>query len=101
MPLQYLDLAALAAAADIVPLIDENRIIVDEGLKLINEYPRPGLAALIEASNLHPGNLNSGQIVFTIAPRINAVGRMGDAERAVELLITKSKTEAVQLAASV
>ena len=99
MPLQYLDLAALAAAADIVALTDENRIIVGEGLRLINESPRPALAALIEASHLHPGNLSSGQIVFTIAPRINAVGRMGDAERAVELLISKSKTEAVQLAA--
>jgi single-stranded-DNA-specific exonuclease len=98
-PLAYLDLAALAGAADIVPLTDENRVIVSEGLRLINESPRPAIAALIEASHLHPGNLTSGQIVFTIAPRINAVGRMGDAERAVELLITKDKTEAMQLAA--
>lgn len=98
-PLRYLDLAALAGAADIVQLTDENRIIVGEGLRLINESPRPALAALIEASHLHPGNLTSGQIVFTIAPRINAVGRMGDAERAVELLITKDKSEATQLAA--
>jgi len=98
-PLAYLDLAALAGAADIVPLTDENRVIVSEGLRLINESPRPAIAALIEASHLHPGNLTSGQIVFTLAPRINAVGRMGDAERAVELLITKDKTEAMQLAA--
>jgi single-stranded-DNA-specific exonuclease len=98
-PLAYLDLAALAGAADIVPLTDENRVIVSEGLRLINESPRPAVAALIEASHLDPGNLTSGQIVFTIAPRINAVGRMGDAERAVELLITKDKTEAMQLAA--
>jgi len=98
-PLAYLDLAALAGAADIVPLTDENRVIVSEGLRLINESPRPAIAALIEASHLDPGNLTSGQIVFTIAPRINAVGRMGDAERAVELLITKDKTEAMQLAA--
>ena len=98
-PLAYLDLAALAGAADIVPLTDENRVIVSEGLRLINESPRPAVTALIEASHLDPGNLTSGQIVFTIAPRINAVGRMGDAERAVELLITKDKTEAMQLAA--
>ena len=98
-PLTYLDLAALAGAADIVPLTDENRVIVGEGLRLINESPRPAIAALIQASHLHPGNLTSGQIVFTIAPRINAVGRLGDAERAVELLITKDKTEAMQLAA--
>ena len=98
MPLEYLDLVALASAADIVSLTDENRVIVSEGIKLINESPRPGLKALIEASHLHPGNLSSGQIVFTIAPRINAVGRLGDAERAVELLISNNEKEAKELA---
>ena len=99
MPFKYLDLVALAGAADIVPLIDENRILVKEGLDSINTNPRPGILALIESSSLHPGNVNSGQVVFTIAPRINAVGRLGDAERAVELLITNSKEEAFKLAA--
>ena len=98
MPFKYLDLVALAGAADIVPLADENRILVKEGLDKINSNPRPGIEALIESSSLQPGNLNSGQIVFTIAPRINAVGRLGDAERAVELLITKNKAEALELA---
>jgi single-stranded-DNA-specific exonuclease len=98
MPLEYLDLVALASAADIVSLTDENRIIVNEGIKLINESPRPALEALIEASHLHAGDLSSGQIVFTIAPRINAVGRLGDAERAVELLISEDKKEAKELA---
>jgi single-stranded-DNA-specific exonuclease len=98
MPFKYLDLVALAGAADIVPLIDENRILVKEGLDKINSNPRPGIQALIESSSLQPGNLNSGQIVFTIAPRINAVGRLGDAERAVELLITENKEEALELA---
>ena len=98
MPMKYLDLAALAGAADIVPLTDENRIIVYEGLNQINESPRPSLEALLEVSHLKPGDLNSGQIVFTIAPRINAVGRMGDAERAVELLITDDRNEAMELA---
>lgn len=98
LPLQYLDLVALAGAADIVPLTDENRILVKEGLNLINTNPRPGIAALIEISGLSPGNLNSGQVVFTVAPRINAAGRLGDAERAVELFITKSRTEAKDLA---
>ena len=97
-PLEYLDLAALATAADIVLLTDENRVIVGEGIKLINESPRPALEALIQESRLQPGNLTSGQIVFTIAPRINAVGRMGDAERAVELLISRSMEEARKLA---
>ncbi|MBZ0200290.1 MAG: single-stranded-DNA-specific exonuclease RecJ, partial [Ignavibacteriaceae bacterium] len=98
LPLKYIDLAALAAAADIVPLIDENRILVKEGLNLVNENPRPGILALIKISNMEPGNLSSGQVVFTIAPRINAVGRLGDAERAVELLITEDVEKAFELA---
>ncbi len=98
LPLKYLDLVALAGAADIVPLVDENRILVKEGINLINENPRPGILALIKNSNMDPGNLSSGQIVFTIAPRINAVGRLGDAQRAVELLITEDKDEAFELA---
>ncbi len=98
LPFQYLDLVALAGAADIVPLIDENRVLVREGLELINNNPRPGVEALIESSSLDAGSLNSGQIVFTIAPRINAAGRLGDAERAVELFITKEKKQAVELA---
>ncbi len=72
--------------------------MVREGLNLINENPRPGILALIKNSNMDPGNLTSGQIVFTIAPRINAVGRLGDAQRAVELLITEEKEKALELA---
>ncbi len=98
IPLKYLDLVALASAADIVSLTDENRVIVSEGIKLINDSPRPALTALIEASGLNAGNLSSGQIVFTIAPRINAVGRLGDAERAVELLISDNVNNASELA---
>ena len=98
LPLKYLDLVALAGAADIVPLIDENRILVNEGLNQINLNPRPGIEALIELSRLQTGQLTSGQIVFTIAPRINAVGRLGDAERAVSLLIANNKKDALELA---
>lgn len=98
LPLKYLDLVALAGAADIVPLIDENRILVNEGLNQVNANPRPGIEALIEMSRLQPGQLSSGQIVFTVAPRINAVGRLGDAERAVNLLVATNKKEALKLA---
>jgi single-stranded-DNA-specific exonuclease len=98
LPLKYLDLVALAGAADIVPLTDENRILVNEGLNQVNLNPRPGIEALIEMSRLQPGQLSSGQIVFTVAPRINAVGRLGDAERAVNLLIATNKKEALKLA---
>ena len=98
LPLKYLDLVALAGAADIVPLIDENRVLVNEGINQVNTNPRPGIEALIEMSRLQPGQLSSGQIVFTVAPRINAVGRLGDAERAVNLLIVNNKKDALKLA---
>ncbi|WP_304132185.1 single-stranded-DNA-specific exonuclease RecJ [Ignavibacterium album] len=98
LPLEYLDLVALAGAADIVPLTDENRILVKAGLDKINSNPRAGIEALIKSAGLQPGTLTSGQVVFTIAPRINAVGRLGDARRAVQLLITNNSDEAHELA---
>ena len=88
LPYKLLDLVALAGAADIVQLTDENRVLVRAGIELINNNPRPGIKALIQSSKITPGNLSSGQIVFTIAPRINAAGRMGDAKRAVDLFVT-------------
>ncbi len=98
MPLQYLDLVALAGAADIVSLTDENRIMVKEGLEIINTNPRPGIAALLKSARMEPGMLTAGQIVFTIAPRVNAVGRLGDAGRAVDLFTTNDPDEAIRLA---
>ncbi|MGE5411324.1 MAG: single-stranded-DNA-specific exonuclease RecJ [Clostridiales bacterium] len=98
LPLKYLDLVAIAGAADIVALEDENRILVRKGLELVNTSPRPGIAALIRSAGMEPGNLTAGHVVFTIAPRINAVGRMGDAIRAVDLFITEDASEAARLA---
>jgi single-stranded-DNA-specific exonuclease len=98
LPFKYLDLVALAGAADIVPLTDENRILVKTGMEQINDNPRPGILALIKSSGITPGQVSSGQVVFTIAPRINAVGRLGDAQRAVELFITQDKNKALELA---
>lgn len=98
MALQYLDLVALASAADIVPLVGENRILVRRGIEQINTEPRPGIKALIRIAKMELGNLSAGQIVFSIAPRINAVGRLGDAYRAVELFKAKTFEEAEQLA---
>ncbi len=96
---QYVDLVAIGSAADIVPLVDENRILVREGLRKLNEKNKPGLAALLESSGLRNKVISTGQIVFVLAPRINAVGRMGNAERAVRLLTTTNKQQARNIAA--
>lgn len=96
--LEYLDLVAIAAAADIVPLTDENRVLVKKGMEMINENPRPGILALMHKAKKEVGSLTAGQVVFTIAPRINAVGRMGDAKRAVDLFVEEDMTEAERIA---
>ncbi len=98
LAMNYVDLVALASAADIVPLTDENRILVRAGLDMINDNPRPGIAALLQIARMTHGNLSSGQIVFTIAPRINAVGRLGDAMRAVALFTSEDHDEAREIA---
>ena len=94
----YLDLVALASTADIVALSGENRALVKLGLDLINMQPRPGIRALIETSGMKTSRITAGQIVFILAPRINAVGRLGDANRAVELLTCESYETALSLA---
>jgi single-stranded-DNA-specific exonuclease len=98
MLLSYLQYVTLATIADIVSLTGENRTIVKLGLELINTTPLPGIRALIESSGLKPGRVNAGQVVFVLAPRINAVGRLGDAMRAVELLTCDSYERALTLA---
>jgi len=95
---KYIDLVAIGSAADIVPLVDENRILVKQGLEKINGDGEIGLSALIEIAGLKDTNINVGHIIFVIAPRINAVGRLGNASIAVELLTTRDSTEAYRLA---
>ena len=90
--LELLDLAAISIAADIVPIIDENRILAHFGLKKINKKPLPGIGQLIRSANLRPP-LNISNIVFGIAPRINAAGRMSDARDAVRLLVGEKKVQ--------
>lgn len=99
----YLDLAAIGTVADIVPLLDENRVIVSSGLAMMNQSMRPGVKALCLAAGLKAdsdGNykLRSGQIAFTLAPRINAGGRMETASRCVKLLTGTDEKELSQLA---
>ncbi|HKJ32756.1 MAG TPA: single-stranded-DNA-specific exonuclease RecJ [Balneolales bacterium] len=91
---KFLDLVAVSIASDIVPIIDENRILMREGLKILNTNPRPGIKALMNLINLHPGKIGTSQIVFSIGPRINAAGRLGDATTAVELQIAETDEEA-------
>ncbi len=94
MPFQYLDLVAVSTASDIVPIVDENRILMREGLVRLNAEPRVGLKALLELIGMQTGFINTSNIVFSIGPRINAAGRMGDAEQAVKLLIADNEAEA-------
>lgn len=98
VPFEYLDLVAIASTADMVPLVGENRILVHYGLQKMNEKPRPGLRGLMECTNIKPGTINSSTIVYNLAPLINAAGRMGDAIRAVELMLTEDNLQAFRLA---
>ena len=95
---EYLDLVAIGSTADIVPLIDENRIFVKEGLKNFNTTKKAGLKALLKVASMTDKAIGTGQIVFVLAPRINAVGRMGNAEDAVRLLTTDDWEEAWEIA---
>ena len=96
--LKYLDFVAIASAADMAPLIDENRIMVHHGLRLINETPRPGLKGLIYCTGLKQGRLTTANIVYAMAPLINAAGRLGQASRAVEMMIQKDELAAFRIA---
>ena len=97
-PDEYIDLVAIAAAADVVPLVGENRIFVRAGFDAIASHPRAGIKALFRSSHVDHARLTTGQVSFNIAPRINAVGRLGDAKRAVELLITDNEDIAEEFA---
>lgn len=86
--LDDLDIVALGTVADVVPLIGENRVIVEAGLRKMNDAPNLGIAALIDVAGLNDKKITAGHIGFTLAPRLNAAGRVTHATRAVELLTT-------------
>jgi single-stranded-DNA-specific exonuclease len=94
---EYLDLVATAIAADIVPMIGENRILAYYGLKKANENPNNGIKALGFLSGLKQ-ELHINNLVFMIAPRVNAAGRMDDARKAVQMFIAETYEEALHYA---
>lgn len=95
---RLLDLVALATIADVAPLRGENRVMARLGLKVLRDTTNQGLRALIRASGLEGKTLNAGRIGFILAPRLNAVGRLGHALRGVELLMSENEHEANAIA---
>ena len=95
---KYLDIASIGTIADIVPLVDENRIIAKFGLELINQRKRLGISSLIDVAGFSQKKIGSSEIVFGLAPRINAVGRLGHAERGIKLLLADSYRTAKSIA---
>jgi single-stranded-DNA-specific exonuclease len=91
---EYLDLVAVSIASDIVPLVDENRILAYYGLKKLNEDPSIGLKAIVCIAGLLEKNITIDDIVFKIGPRINAAGRIESGKQAVELLVSEKTDEA-------
>ncbi|MFZ2938506.1 MAG: single-stranded-DNA-specific exonuclease RecJ [Candidatus Omnitrophota bacterium] len=96
-----LDLVSLGTIADVVPLVDENRIIVKEGLLRLTMAKRTGIKSLIEVSRINDREINSTFVSFILGPRINASGRMDTAETALSLLMSQDKEEADIFAKSV
>ena len=94
----YLDLVATAIAADIVPITGENRVLAFYGIKKVNENPGNGIKALIELSGVKKTTLHITNLVFVIAPRVNAAGRMDDARKAVQMFIEEDYTKALAFA---
>ncbi len=97
--MQAVGLAAIGTVADVVPLVDENRILVRHGLSCLRHYPTPGLLALEQVTGLDKKPVLDGEdVAFMIAPRLNAAGRLGQAPLAIELLTTDSPERARKLA---
>ena len=96
---RYADLVAVGTIADVMPLTGENRFLVREGLKKLESNPRPGFYAMMNEPGAPPRRPTAGFIGFTMAPRLNAAGRLGQTEKAENLLLSTSQQEAEALAA--
>jgi single-stranded-DNA-specific exonuclease len=95
---KLLDFVAVATAADMVPVLGENRILLHFGFKQIIENPRPSFETLTRSAGFKSDRINTSNVVFSLGPRINAVGRLGDATRAVEFLTSVNLAKAESLA---
>jgi single-stranded-DNA-specific exonuclease len=93
----YLDLLTISIGADIVPLIGENRILAHHGLRKLEEYKRPGVAAMLKNAGFQKQQMSITDVVFILAPRINAAGRILSGKQAVALLLTETEDEASAL----
>jgi single-stranded-DNA-specific exonuclease len=89
-----LDLVALATIADVVPLVEENRALASAGLRVLAATSRPGLQALMRSARVDPAAVDAGAVGFRLAPRINAAGRLGRPDIALELVLTEDADEA-------
>lgn len=96
-----LDLVAVAIAADIVPIMGENRILAYHGLKMLSQNPSVGMKAVIEQCGLLGRDINMSDIIFKIGPRINATGRMQNGKLSVELLVERDYKKALDLACKI
>jgi single-stranded-DNA-specific exonuclease len=95
---RHLDLVAIGTVADVVPLVDENRGLAVAGLRRLTTTQKPGLRELMRSARIDPATVDSGAIGFRLAPRLNAAGRLGRPEAALELLLTDEREEAAALA---
>ena len=97
---EYADMVCLGTVADVMPLQGENRVFVTRGLELLRNTSRPGLAALMQHSGCEPSSASASSVGYMLCPRINAAGRMGQIDCAVELFLTDDPQRADELAAA-
>src|SRR3954467_6310222 len=96
--LRHLDLVAVATIADVVPLVDENRGLAIAGLRALASTQKPGLRELMKVARVDPAAIDAASVGFRLAPRLNAAGRLGHPEAALELLLTGDRDQAARLA---
>ena len=96
---RYADLVAVGTVADVMPLVGENRYLVRRGLEMLSRAPRPGFAAMLREAGVDPSRITASSVGFSLAPRLNAAGRLGQATKAADLLMCREPEEAAALAA--